>query len=103
MGVILAIQLTLNIAGINLVALLNQISVWWHIGIVAIVVVLIFLTGKPDQSGLTLFQIQPQDQAGSWNNNLGFLNLQYGPATTLSGHHRVLLLPAPGQLDVHRL
>jgi amino acid transporter len=82
MGVILAIQLTLNIAGINLVALLNQISVWWHIGIVAIVVVLIFLTGKPDQSGLTLFQIQPQDQAGSWNNNLGFLNLQYGPATS---------------------
>ena len=82
MGVILAIQLVLNIAGINLVALLNQISVWWHIGIVAIVVVLIFLTGKPDQSGLTLFQIQPQDQAGSWNNNLGFLNLQYGPATS---------------------
>ena len=82
MGVILAIQLALNIAGINLVALLNQISVWWHIGIVAIVVVLIFLTGKPDQSGLTLFQIQPQDQAGSWNNNLGFLNLQYGPATS---------------------
>ncbi len=82
MGVILAIQLALNIAGINLVALLNQISVWWHIGVVAIVVVLIFLTGKPDQSGLTLFQIQPQDQAGSWNNNLGFLNLQYGPATS---------------------
>ena len=43
MGVILAIQLALNIAGINLVALLNQVSVWWHIGIVAIVVVLIFL------------------------------------------------------------
>jgi amino acid transporter len=82
MGVILAIQLALNIAGINLVALLNQVSVWWHIGIVAIVVVLIFVTGKPDQSGLTLFQIQPQDQAGSWNNNLGFINLQYGPATS---------------------
>jgi amino acid transporter len=82
MGVILAIQLALNIAGINLVALLNQVSVWWHIGIVAIVVILIFATGKPDQSGLTLFQIQPQDQAGSWNNNLGFINLQYGPATS---------------------
>ena len=82
MGVILAIQLALNIAGINLVALLNQVSVWWHIGIVAIVVVLIFLTGKPDESGLTLGAIQPQDQAGSWNNNLGFLNLQYGPATS---------------------
>jgi amino acid transporter len=82
MGVILAIQLALNIGGINLVALLNQVSVWWHIAIVAIVVVFIFLTGKPDQSGLGLFQIQPVDQAGSWNNNLGFINLQYGPATS---------------------
>jgi amino acid transporter len=82
MGVILAIQLALNIAGINLVALLNQVSVWWHIGIVAIVVILIFLTGKPDQSGLTLFQIQPQDVAGSWNNNLGFINITYGPASS---------------------
>jgi amino acid transporter len=82
MGVILAIQLALNIAGINLVALLNQVSVWWHIAIVAIVVVLIFVTGKPDQSGLHLFQIQPLDQGGSWNNNLGFVNLQYGAANT---------------------
>ncbi len=82
MGVILAIQLALNIAGINLVALLNQVSVWWHIAIVAIVVVLIFVTGKPDQSGLHLFQIQPLDQGGSWNNNLGFINLQYGAANT---------------------
>jgi len=82
MGVILLIQLGLNIAGINLVALLNQVSVWWHIVIVAAVVVFIFLTGKPDQSGLALGTIQPLDQAGSWNNNLGFVNLQYGAATT---------------------
>jgi amino acid transporter len=82
MGVILIIQLALNIAGINLVALINQVSVWWHIVIVGLVVVLIFVMGKPDQSGLTLFQIQPQDAGGSWNNNLGFANLQYGPATS---------------------
>jgi amino acid transporter len=82
MGVILIIQLILNIAGINLVALLNQVSVWWHMAIVAAVVVFIFATGKPDQSGLTLGAIQPLDQAGSWNNNLGFINLQYGPATS---------------------
>jgi amino acid transporter len=82
MGVILIIQLALNIAGINLVALINQVSVWWHIVIVGLVVVLIFVIGKPDQSGLTLFQIQPQDAGGSWNNNLGFTNLQYGPATS---------------------
>jgi amino acid transporter len=82
MGVILLIQLALNVAGINLVALINQVSVWWHIAIVAAVVVLIFATGKPDQSGLHLFQIQPLDQGGSWNNNLGFVNLQYGPASS---------------------
>src|ERR671925_206904 len=52
MGVIMLIQLAMNIAGINLVALLNQVSVWWHIVIVALVVVLIFLAGQPDASGL---------------------------------------------------
>lgn len=80
MGVLMLVQLAMNIAGINLVALLNQVSVWWHIVIVAAVVAFVFLTGKPDESGLTLFAVQPQDVAGSWNNNLGFTNLQYGPA-----------------------
>jgi amino acid transporter len=80
MGILMLIQLAMNIAGINLVSLLNQVSVWWHIVIVAAVVFLIFLAGKPDASGLTLFAIQPQDVAGSWNNDLGFINLQYGPA-----------------------
>ena len=80
MGILMLIQLAMNIAGINLVALLNQVSVWWHIVIVAAVVILVFLAGKPDESGLTLFAIQPQDVAGSWNNDLGVVNLQYGPA-----------------------
>ena len=80
MGVLMLVQLAINIAGINLVALLNQVSVWWHIAIVALVVILVFLAGKPDESGLTLFAIQPQDVAGSWNNNLGMINLEYGPA-----------------------
>ena len=82
MGVIMLVQLFLNVAGIRLVALLNQVSVWWHIVIVAAVVVLIVLIGKSDTSGLHLFQIQPLDTAGSWNNNLGFANLQYGAAST---------------------
>jgi amino acid transporter len=80
MGVLMLIQLAMNIAGIGLVALLNQVSVWWHIVVVALIAVLIFLIGKPDESGLTLFAIQPLDVAGSWNNDLGFVNLQYGPA-----------------------
>jgi amino acid transporter len=80
MGILMLVELAMNIAGINLVSLLNQVSVWWHIVIVAAVVVLVFLSGKPDQSGLHLFAIEPLDTAGSWNNNLGVVNLQYGPA-----------------------
>ena len=80
MGILMLIELGMNIAGINLVALLNQVSVWWHIVIVAAVVLLVFLAGKPDQSGLTLFAVQPLDTAGSWDNNLGVVHLTYGPA-----------------------
>jgi amino acid transporter len=80
MGILMLVELGMNIAGINLVAVLNQVSVWWHIVIVAAVVILVFLAGKPDESGLTLFAVQPLDTAGSWNNNLGFVNLEYGPA-----------------------
>jgi amino acid transporter len=80
MGILMVIQLAMNIAGINLVALLNQVSVWWHIAIVAIVALLVTLTGQPDKSGLDLFAIQPLDVAGSWQNDLGFVKLDYGPA-----------------------
>jgi amino acid transporter len=82
MGILMLIQLAMNIAGINLVALLNQVSVWWHIVIVAAVVFLVFLAGKPDQSGLPLFGVQPLDTVGSWDNNLGVVHLTYGPAFT---------------------
>jgi amino acid transporter len=80
MGVLMLVQLVMNVAGINLVALLNQVSVWWHIAIVAIVALLLLLTGKPDQSGLDLFAIHPVDVAGSWSNDLGDIHLTYGPA-----------------------
>ncbi len=80
MGILMLIELVINIAGINIVAILNQVSVWWHIAIVAAVVILVFAAGKPDVSGLTLFAIQPQDVAGSWQNALGPVTLDYGPA-----------------------
>jgi amino acid transporter len=82
MGVIMVIQLAMNIAGINLVALLNQVSVWWHIAIVAAVVVFVTLLGKPDQSGLDLFAVKPLDTAGSWSNDFGDFHLLYGPAVS---------------------
>ena len=53
MGVLMLVQLAMNIGGINLVALLNQVSVWWHIAIVAAVVVLVGFLGKADQSAWT--------------------------------------------------
>ncbi len=82
MGILMLVQLVMNIGGINLVAILNQVSVWWHIVIVLAVVVLVLVTGKPNESGLTIGAIQPLDTAGSWNNDLGFVNLQYGPAAS---------------------
>jgi amino acid transporter len=84
MGVLLAICLFLNIRGINLVALLNQVSVWWHMAIVAIVVVFVLFAGKPDLSGMTLFAFQPQDHGGSWQNVIPFtgITLNYGAAIT---------------------
>ena len=51
----------------------------------------------------TLFQIQPLDTVGSWNNNLGFVNLQYGAGDHVPADPRLLLLAAAGQLDLHRL
>src|SRR5215475_9562415 len=68
MGIIMLIQLALNIAGINVVAVLHQVSVWWHIAIVALVGGRVFAIGKGDESGLTLGAIQPLDTAGSWDN-----------------------------------
>jgi amino acid transporter len=80
MGILMLIQLAMNIAGINLVALLNQVSVWWHIAIVAIVALAVTILGKPDTSGLGLFDVHPLDTAGSWSNDFGDIHLVYGPA-----------------------
>ena len=80
MGVLMIIQLAMNIAGINLVALLNQVSVWWHIAIVAIVAIAVTFFGKADTSGLGLFDIHPVDTAGAWSNDFGDIHLTYGPA-----------------------
>jgi len=45
-------------------------------------VLLVFIAGKPDVSGLTLFAIQPQDVAGSWQNAVGPIKVDYGAAIT---------------------
>lgn len=70
MAVLMAAQLFLNIAGINIVAFLNQVSVWWHIAFVGLIAGALFLLGTKDtgtDAGLTLFALQPQDTLGSWD------------------------------------
>ncbi|MCI0581713.1 MAG: amino acid permease [Chloroflexi bacterium] len=71
MAVLMLAQLVLNIVGINVVALLNQVSVWWHIVFVGLIAgaVLLFGTKSTEvDAGLTLFAVQPQDTAllGGW-------------------------------------
>ncbi len=91
MAVLMAAQLALNIAGIGIVALLNQVSVWWHIAFVILIAAALFLMGTQDtgrDAGLTLFAIQPQDTLGSWDitippgSETPFLQFLFGPATS---------------------
>jgi len=77
MAFLLAIQLVLNVAGVRIVAALNDFSVWFHIGTVAVIVVALFLiaSGK-SHADISPFAIQPLDTTGAAS-PLGF-NL--GPA-----------------------
>ena len=103
MGVILLIQLALNIGGINLVSLLNQVSVWWHIVIVAAVVVFIFADRQAGSVGLA----PRHDPAARPGRKLEQQpRVRESPVRRrddLPAHPRLLLLAPPGQLDVHRL
>ena len=91
MAGLLAVELVLNIAGVRVVALLNNISVWWHIAFVVAITGALFLLGTQsttEDAGLTLFAMQPQDTLGSWENRIPpdsdnpWLLLSYGPAVS---------------------
>jgi amino acid transporter len=91
MAVLMALQLVLNIAGINVVAFLNQVSVWWHIAFVVLIAGALFLIGTQDtarDAGLTLFALEPQDTLGSWDITIPpgsenpILSFLFGPATS---------------------
>jgi len=91
MAILLAVELVLNIVGIRVVAILNQVSVWWHIAFVVLIVVALFILGTKNtttDAGLTLFAIQPQDTLGSWDITIPpgsdnpLISLQFGAAST---------------------
>jgi amino acid transporter len=65
MAALMGIQLVLNIAGVRLLAFLNDASVWWHIGTVALIVVSLFLIGSAKtHANLNPFAFAPQDTQG---------------------------------------
>ena len=95
MAVLMLGQLVLNIVGIRIVALLNQVSVWWHIAFVILIAGALFLMGTKStevDSGLKLFAIQPQDTLGSWDITMppgtaagdpsAWFSFQFGAANT---------------------
>ena len=65
MAVLLVIQLVLNVAGVRLLAFLNDFSVWWHIGTVAVILVTLFLISSVKaHSTVGAFAFAPQDTHG---------------------------------------
>jgi amino acid transporter len=66
MAALMAIQLGLNVGGIRIVAFLNDMSVWWHIGTVAVIVGALFLisSGKA-HADISPFAVGPLDKIGS--------------------------------------
>jgi amino acid transporter len=74
-GVLIAIEILFNVAGTRIVSFMNDLSVWWHIGFVAAIVVALFALGKqPTHDIGFLFQITPDaDAAGvPWANIVPF-------------------------------
>src|SRR5450759_2225677 len=75
MAVLLGIQLALNIAGIKIVAKLNEASVWWHIGTVAVIVgALLLITSGKAHADISPFAVGPLDTtsgASPFGFNLG--------------------------------
>jgi amino acid transporter len=88
-AIVLALHCLMNVYGIRLVALLNDISVWWHIGGVILVVGALFIFA-PHHSGGIGFLFHGSDNIGSdpfkfppwYGFLLGFLLAQY----TLTGY-----------------
>ena len=59
-GVLIAIEVGFNVAGTKIVAFMNDLSVWWHIGFVAAIAIALFAFGsQPTHDIGFLFQVSP--------------------------------------------
>ncbi|HYK95691.1 MAG TPA: amino acid permease [Candidatus Dormibacteraeota bacterium] len=66
-GILIAIEIAFNVAGTRIVAFLNDLSVWWHIGFVAAIAIALFAFGTlPTHDIGFLFQVdQGTNAAGT--------------------------------------
>jgi amino acid transporter len=59
-GGLMLIEIAFNVAGTRIVSFMNDLSVWWHIGFVAAIAILLFLAGsQPTHDIGFLFQVAP--------------------------------------------
>ena len=74
-GILIAIEIGFNIAGTRIVAFMNDLSVWWHIGFVAAIAIALFAFGsQPTHEIGFLFQVTPDANADGvpWQNIVPF-------------------------------
>ncbi|MGH2489329.1 MAG: amino acid permease, partial [Candidatus Limnocylindria bacterium] len=59
-GILIAIEVVFNVAGTRVVALMNDLSVWWHIVVVAVIAIALYALGtQPTHDLGFLFTIDP--------------------------------------------
>jgi amino acid transporter len=74
-GILIAIEIAFNIAGTRIVAFMNDLSVWWHIGFVAAIAIALFAFGSQPTHDLGfLFQVSPGTNGDGvpWQNIIPF-------------------------------
>jgi len=63
-GILIAIEIGFNIAGTRIVAFMNDLSVWWHIGFVGAITLALFALGtQPTHPVSFLFEVTPGTDA----------------------------------------
>jgi amino acid transporter len=63
-GILIVIEIAFNVAGTRIVAFMNDLSVWWHIGFVVAIALLLFVAGsQPIHDIGFLFQVSPGTNA----------------------------------------
>ena len=95
-GILMLIEIAFNVAGTRIVAFMNDLSVWWHIGFVVAIAIALFAFGtQPTHPIDFLFQIAP---AGTTADGAPIADDH--PVRDRRG---VRPEPAPVAVDVHRL